>query len=644
MQQAAGGNHTTQAAVGYTLYTPRLCEGWRVCMEAQTCAIPTSWSITDVYTDEDVDYAFINEVTQINFAGGVGLDLRWGADAAKAVYSNQECDAAAAGGSNQVVNLGPDDSVGGTEATANMFWRREDRYKLCYRVKEGSYLQVGTELLDVSRLSSLGSVSARSSVAVWCSTGQCDGMTVDSWGGVEAAALRSIILAGIESAVADQPHGCDNGLTLEVHTPDGRHGDVCRNPAGGWSCPIGCQYTEGRRPPYCQWGETGIACHESTKPSSGRRDLGEDDSTTTDYSSTYLTDCTTMVAGETTHRAGAFHSSVSNTTVQLQNGVNVTSSGTFCPNVHPTGVTFFPKEDVQSCKGAEGAEGGCSTGVLVEYELTASSYTTEQSTMLGGAFLGARTAARYSSDEFVDAIEAASSPTSATSHAKVAIYDDSECQLLKGYTYLPTSGAGVCTQYHEQVSGGGWCKVMSTSESSGELKFYSNSQCSGGPLSASDQVPSGQRGTCSYNALANEYWKVESFQSRYSDYAMSIGLAYGSSSCASDLGPLVFSRPQTGCFYQPETGRFEKFLCMPNGVQIESFSDRECTERVGSDSRMSGVCRTETAASGQALSYIVSCPRGSVVTEPRLSCPVFPYETQSADVGSIGEAAWCPGM
>ena len=81
--------------------------------------------------------------------GGSGLNLQNGEpapfDTAKMVDKMGSCASdAAAGGTAEVTDLGPNDAKGVSNATANFTFTSTGSYKLCYKVEGGSYQQVGT--------------------------------------------------------------------------------------------------------------------------------------------------------------------------------------------------------------------------------------------------------------------------------------------------------------------------------------------------------------------------------------------------------------------------------------------------------------------------------------------------------------------
>ena len=70
-------------------------------------------------------------------------------DAIKAVYSNNSCNDAPNGGSFEVTDLEPNDSVNGGTAVASFNFSVARPYKLCYKVDGRGYVQVGSSLLTI---------------------------------------------------------------------------------------------------------------------------------------------------------------------------------------------------------------------------------------------------------------------------------------------------------------------------------------------------------------------------------------------------------------------------------------------------------------------------------------------------------------
>ena len=86
----------------------------------------------------------------INIVGGTGFNLSNGnGDSAKMVSDSGNCSDAAGGGTSEMTDLGPDDANGAAAATATFNFTVAGKYKLCYKVSGGTYIQVGSSLLTV---------------------------------------------------------------------------------------------------------------------------------------------------------------------------------------------------------------------------------------------------------------------------------------------------------------------------------------------------------------------------------------------------------------------------------------------------------------------------------------------------------------
>ena len=86
----------------------------------------------------------------ITFSSGSGLQLGAGRDAAKVVRTTDDCNGLPAGGTVEVTNLGPDDTVGTSQAYASFTFDHTDsdkEYTVCYRVYGGVYVPVGSKLV-----------------------------------------------------------------------------------------------------------------------------------------------------------------------------------------------------------------------------------------------------------------------------------------------------------------------------------------------------------------------------------------------------------------------------------------------------------------------------------------------------------------
>ena len=85
----------------------------------------------------------------MTLSGGSGLALGSNQDAAKAVDGSSTCTSSSAGDSSEVLDLGPDNEVGATIATAQVKFSAAGVYYVCYKVEGGSYVQVGSSTLTV---------------------------------------------------------------------------------------------------------------------------------------------------------------------------------------------------------------------------------------------------------------------------------------------------------------------------------------------------------------------------------------------------------------------------------------------------------------------------------------------------------------
>jgi len=121
-----------------------MCGNTKVCKRSLPTASPSAWSAPS---------GTITTGTSITmtFSGGRGLNLAAGQDASKMVLSSGGCSAAAAaGGTSEVTDLGPDDSTSATSASAAFTWTSAGMYKVCYKLAGGSYAQVGTSAITVT--------------------------------------------------------------------------------------------------------------------------------------------------------------------------------------------------------------------------------------------------------------------------------------------------------------------------------------------------------------------------------------------------------------------------------------------------------------------------------------------------------------
>ena len=83
-----------------------------------------------------------------SFTGGSGLKLASGGDSAKLVAPNVACGSGAAAiGTSEVTDLGPDNTDGAMEATITLTLQTGGDYKVCYRLAGGTYTQVGSNML-----------------------------------------------------------------------------------------------------------------------------------------------------------------------------------------------------------------------------------------------------------------------------------------------------------------------------------------------------------------------------------------------------------------------------------------------------------------------------------------------------------------
>lgn len=91
---------------------------------------------------------------KVTFTGGAGLQLAPGKDVAKIVSINASCTEKAKpwGGSAEVKNLGPDDSLRATVATANFQFEANGKYKVCYKMQNNEYAQVDDKVLVVNEV------------------------------------------------------------------------------------------------------------------------------------------------------------------------------------------------------------------------------------------------------------------------------------------------------------------------------------------------------------------------------------------------------------------------------------------------------------------------------------------------------------
>lgn len=88
--------------------------------------------------------AYTQKYATITFSGGVGLNRQPGADAVKAITAGGSCSAdPPAGGSEEDINLGPDDMNNVASATARLRWTAYGSFRLCYKRYGSSWEAVG---------------------------------------------------------------------------------------------------------------------------------------------------------------------------------------------------------------------------------------------------------------------------------------------------------------------------------------------------------------------------------------------------------------------------------------------------------------------------------------------------------------------
>jgi hypothetical protein len=133
-----------------------------------------------VFSDDGAVATGAGEI--ITMTSGSGLKLMsTSGDAAKAVTSSGACSDAAAGGTSEVTDLGPDNADDATQAKASFTFTIAGDYKVCYKLAGGTYAQVGSSTLTVNAVAptgfsddgavTTGEIEAAILIGGWCCMG-----------------------------------------------------------------------------------------------------------------------------------------------------------------------------------------------------------------------------------------------------------------------------------------------------------------------------------------------------------------------------------------------------------------------------------------------------------------------------------------